>query len=290
MVFSQRNLVIGVISSTLLHFILIELNYFLGERAIKAVLQPVDVEYLYSGPVATALAQRSSHQTKPPKRLKLTIPLNLEPGSNSTFKDAGNSGVQNDDWTQSAPYAFKLLDSSGGLPRNQVVFITALWRKINQSIEDNPFLSEYGHTGQIFFRFDVDQNGKLDARSFHASGVDNVLKVIGARAIRKALRNEDGEIRSPRERVRIRARFTWSDYQTCASLGGIQNNFLSFCHYGVNKRKSFSKTETASTYLKAAWYGPGMFEEIDKYHRQKSRRETEFDPFQGYRTDPDWNL
>lgn len=268
-----------------------------------------------------------SRHVKSWNQLKLTVPLNLtppkesshakassdaslgiEPGTNTDrgaeASNAPNTTAQDgttnhpEDWKYSDAYTIHIFgmpqDASSpqgtGLPTKQIVFIADLWRKINQSIEDNPFLSEYGHTGQIFYRFDVDSRGRLDGRSFRASGVDNVLKVIGARAIRKALKNEDGQIRAPDKGLRLNARFTWSDYGNCAQLQGIQKNFLSFCHYSVNKRKSFSATEKTATYLNALKYGPGVFEEIGKYQREKARRDTQFDPFESYRRDPDWSL
>ena len=172
----------------------------------------------------------------------------------------------------------------------QISFAQSLWRAVDRNIEENPFLSEYNHTGQAFFRFMVDE-GKLVPGSLHASASDRILKVIAARALRSALDRDNEDVRWTTGSLWINARFSWSDYGACERLRGVDGNNLSFCHYAENKRKSFSVGEKTTTWLGALYqHGPWAYEDIQHYRRQERRRKSKFNPFEQYELDPDWNL
>lgn len=192
-------------------------------------------------------------------------------------------------WADSAAYEDGGPSAAQDLSAGQVDFIVSLWRMIDQYIEENPFLSEYAQTGRVFLRFDIDENGRLC--SMQASAPNRVLKVIAARAVRKAVRNETGDVHFPAERMSVQARFSWSSYQSCQNLRGHRGRYLSFCHYAENKRKKFTGGERAATWAGAIYNnGPWAYEEIKKYNREESRRKSKFNPFEEYERDPDWNL
>jgi hypothetical protein len=182
------------------------------------------------------------------------------------------------------------LDPYEGMAMPEVRFVRSLWREIDKSIVNSPYLSEYGHFGTVHLSFQVGTDGKLIETTLHAQAEDRVLKVIAARAIRKALLNEKGELSLPTQGMSIHTQFTWSDYQTCSSLRGSTKNYLSFCNYAEDKRKNFSGTEKAAAYLSALQYGFGAIDEIKKYKREEMRRNTHFNPFEEFERDPDWNL
>jgi len=190
------------------------------------------------------------------------------------------------------------LDSSGGisfdpygdLEMPEIRFVQSLWREIDKAIINPTYLSEYGHFGKVFFVFDVDPDGNLIESSIRVQAEDRVLKVIAARAIRKAVLNINGELPKPRHLTKISSTFVWSDYQTCKSHRGSGKNTLSFCNYAEDKRKRFTAGEKAATYVDALKYGFGAIEEIQKYNREEMRRNTQFNPFQEFERDPDWNL
>lgn len=192
--------------------------------------------------------------------------------------------------SESQPTANDFLNPYNGLEMPEIKFMQSLWREIDKSVVNSPYLSEYGHTGGVLFQFDVDLDGRLIESTLRAQAEDRVLKVIAARAIRKALLNEKRELMLTGKRITIHTHFLWSDYQTCAHYKGIQKTHLSFCNYAEDKRKNFSTSEKAGQYLSSLKYGFGAIDEIKKYKQEEMRQKTQFNPFQEYEQDPDWNL
>jgi hypothetical protein len=185
------------------------------------------------------------------------------------------------------------IDPTGGgeISKEQIHFLASLWRMIDQAIWDTDFLSEYAHVGQVFLRFEVNDEGQFESRSLTASALDRVLKVIAARAVRQAMKNETGDVHFPRQKTVINARFVWSSYEDCQEMNPIRKNFLNFCHHAESKVKSFSTGEKVGTYAAAIWnHGPWAAEDIKEYNHQQRRRQSEFDPFESLKRDPDWNL
>ncbi len=172
----------------------------------------------------------------------------------------------------------------------QIRFIKSLWHEIDQSIVESQYLSEYGHVGKVALSFEISPEGHLVESHFRAQAEDPILKVVAARAVRRALQNKNQNLVLPKTFTQVEAQFAWASYEACSSLKGTQRNFLSFCKYGENKQKNFTNGEKALTYMNAIKYGPGMFEEIKKYKRQQDHRKTQFDPFEEMRRDRDYNL
>ena len=53
-------------------------------------------------------------------------------------------------WFTPDSYATDPLRDFDGIETAQVRFVTSFWREIDKSIWSSPFLSEYGHAGQVF--------------------------------------------------------------------------------------------------------------------------------------------
>lgn len=229
--------------------------------------------------------QSSSHRTK-----RFFPALSYTSQLSSLGSQTTGSDQAADDWTSSWSYNQDGWSDYEGLNQHDIRFLSSLWNEIDKSIVNNPFLSEYGHIGKVYLKFEVDLDGQLIESSFKAHAEDNVLKVLAARAVRKVLKNETQELVFPKKKVLVQARFSWADYQACQQLRGTHKFFLSFCKYAEDKRKTFSTGEKIGTYLSAIPYGPGALEEIEKYNKEENRRNTQFDPFQSLRRDPDWNL
>lgn len=177
-----------------------------------------------------------------------------------------------------------------GMSGQDVRFATSLWTQIDQSIVESPYLSEYGHVGQVAFTFEISSEGKIVESRFRAKAADPILKVVAARAIRTAIQNENNELVFPKKAVRFQANFTWASLAKCKELRGIHQSTLNFCKLGADQRKSFTASEKAATYLGALRYGPGMIDEIKKYKRQEDHKNINFDPFESFRRDRDFDL
>lgn len=184
----------------------------------------------------------------------------------------------------------EILTQYRGINAQDIRFTTSLWKQIDQSIVESSYLSEYGHVGRVALTFEISSEGKIVEQHFKAQAEDPILKVVAARAIRFAIKNENNELEFPKKMVRFQANFAWTNLSECDRLRGIHQNTLSFCKYGEDKRKTFSTSEKVTTYLGALMYGPGVVEEIKNYNRQQDHKNIKFDPFESFRRDPDFNL
>lgn len=204
--------------------------------------------------------------------------------------NANHDQLKKPGWTDSQSYSLNAFTDYEGMDMGKIKFIKNLYHLIDNSIVDSPYISEYGHTGSVFLHFDVNADGTFVESSLSANADDGVLKVIAARAVRKAFNAEKEKLVTPNGKISIQARFSWSDNQACNNLKGTHQNYLSFCRFAKFQRKDFSKSEKTLTFLKSLAYGPGMVEEIEKYNKEERRRKSGFDPFEDLRRDPDYNL
>lgn len=269
--------------SIALHILLF--NLFTRVRLSSSpIAQPIAIEFKDSTGVDVSRAASRSPPASRAKALPLKslIPrLALNPPAHQDFtRDPDES-------TASMPSPGGT--GSGELSAPESRFIMTLWRMVDQYVEENPFLSEYNQTGKVTLRFDIDEQGQIS--NLRASTDSRVLKVIAARALRKAVVNETGDVRFPPKKMSIVADFHWTSYEMCRTRRGHSGNTLSFCHYAENKRKKFSSGERIGTWASAIYnYGPWAYEEIQKYNREERRRKAQFNPFRKYELDPDWNL
>lgn len=250
-----------------------------------------NIEVVFTGPV------KNSNQTKTPvarsqtSKSKAKI-MDFGLSTTKAVKDSFSSN-QNMDPNQALAEmegSPDIFDPYGGLEMPEIRFVQSLWREIDKAIVNPPYLSEYGHFGKVYFVFDVSAEGQLVEESIRVKAESRVLKVIAARAIRKAVLNINGELPKPRKLTKIFSTFSWTDYQTCTHLRGTGKNTLSFCNYAEDKRKRFTAGEKVATYLGALKYGFDAVDEIKKYNREEMRRNTQFNPFGEFERDPDWNL
>lgn len=232
----------------------------------------------------TAIRRRSHNHIKTLDLKTLTPRLRISP----SFKQQSEDDQPSIPWDETQAYdRLSVIDLDGGISAKEDAFIMRLWQLIDREIENNPFLSEYGHTGQVFLKFEI----RNFPKDFLASAQDRVLKVIAARAVRRALKKDSNELKFPKSLTVIQARFTWTNYEACTKLQGHRGHLLSFCHYAENKLKSFSRSEKIGTYTGAVLnHGPWAVQDIKEYNREQSHRKTHFDPFEELKRDPDWNL
>lgn len=294
MLLPNRKLRFAFAGSILIHAFVI-LLLALHSTNIETPPLPISVSFPSAeksgGP--TGGRSRSSNPRSSLQRLKKLptsefLPqFSLSPAKRSAAIDA----AETPQWSSDDRYNEVSLSSGGKMAAEEIRFIASLYQMIDQAIADNPYLSEYNHTGHVFFHFEVDADDHLDPRTFRASAKDRVLKVIAARAIRAAIRNPTGDVQFLHKRMVLNARFVWTDRASCPSFQGINDQFMSFCHYAENKRKSFSTGEKVKTFAGAIWKnGPWAVEEIQKYNREQRHRQADYDPFDDLRRDPDWNL
>ena len=214
-------------------------------------------------------------------------PVQLFPSYTAVLKKVRSRPVENFDEESSAG-KYPEFDSAGGLSMHQLGFVSSLWNEVDKAIVNSPYLSEYGHTGKVYLKFEVTPEGKIADSTLRVDAKDGVLKVIALRALRKALRNENKELRLPNQNIKLTAQFNWENYEICQRLKGTYRNSLNFCSYAENKLKNFTKKEKAMTYLSSLAYGFGALDEIEKYNREEMHSQNKFDPFEEYRRDPDW--
>lgn len=193
-------------------------------------------------------------------------------------------------WNYHESYTASDIDRFEGIPLKQTTYLKNIWTEINEAIPNSPYLYEYAQVGTVYLKFEVDQNGYLVSDSLRAEANNKVLKVFSARSVRKALRAENKDLIKPEQPTQIFVRFHWSDQTSCEKNTGINKNYLSFCRVSKSEKKSFSTGEKVGTYLSALQYGPGFFEEVEKYQKEENRRRTKFDAFQDLKLDPDWDL
>jgi hypothetical protein len=302
---AERRFAVALILSACVHALLV---WSLSRAAEPSLEKPQEITVVYAGPSEAAGGGAKTGETPAPEKRKsrrhkakvnpadiplsaLTPKWSMEPKEQNFTDDSDRSADETVAWKDTYAYDQIGLSDYEGLSAGQAGFIGALWNMINQYIEENPFLSEYNRAGRVFLRFEIDESGHLERRSFVASANDRVLKVIAARAVRRAIKNERGDITFTGERMVINARFVWTGYQACNNLRGFRGSYLSFCHYGENKAKTFTTAEKVGTYAGEIWnHGPWAYEEIQKYRAEERRRRSDFDPFEEYKRDPDWNL
>ncbi len=208
--------------------------------------------------------------------------------ADSSGKSTHSSYNGNSEWKESYFYLGDGMTDYNDISTPNVQFLQSFWQQVEINIENNPFLSEYGHVGTVFFQFNLNEKGELINETLKVSSMDSVLKVIAIRAIRKALLEQKFSL--PEKQVTLGMKFTWDSYETCPTLKGIHSYYLSFCHYAEYKMNRFTGTEKAQKYMSSLAYGFGAIDEIKKYNQEEYRRNTRFDPFEKYKNDPDWYL
>lgn len=229
---------------------------------------------------ASGRRQGHSHSTS----LKSLLPKSYL----STWQQVRNS-VPSETWADPETFRLNEMQKYSGLTTSDARFNTVLWRQIDQSIFNSPHLSEYGHVGVVYFQFSIEAGTHLTG--IKARAKDKVLKVLAARAIRKALKNETGELPALEKAKDFNAQFVWAAAKDCESQRGWIGNNLSFCHVAEDKRRKYTAGQKIGNAIGAIMqHGPWGIEEIQKYRKEEIRHKSNFDPFEEMQHDPDWNL
>lgn len=157
-------------------------------------------------------------------------------------------------------------------------------------------LSEYNHTGYVYFRFALQPDGQLRESSLGVQAEDAILKVRSIKALRAGIRKLQARgIRPEEDELWIGTRFSWIRRQDCWRQSKINGAFLSFCRHAVDARRDHSTAGRATRLANIALnpLGPGPFgfmEAYDNYQKENWRHDSDFDPFEKERRDPDFNL
>lgn len=177
---------------------------------------------------------------------------------------------------------------------NQWSYFQQVFQKIDEQLLFDSLLAQYGHFGNVYVEFEVDEQGHFVERGLKVTADDAILKVHALRALIKGLRES----------------FDKTKWNPTGKSQVFQAHF-SFMYekYGDNTKKqtAFAKpvlkfTRTTSekaipTNLKEQLLTGGVHYDLftvaerwQKYNKRKKLREQEFDPFSTYKSDPLYKL
>lgn len=196
-------------------------------------------------------------------------------------------------WKNSFAYGTTMADTAKYSARSG--FYGELHRRIDTNLLFDSILAQYGHFGNVYLMFAVQNDGSLVPNTLRAFAADGILKVRSAWAIRKGLK---GALEKPRQLEKpkelwITARFFWAEEDRCSQLAGANGPYLTFCRATSERKVEQGKL---GTFGYMASQGISVLEPtnaIDAYKRYKRKefRETaQFDPFIKERSDPDYFL
>lgn len=205
--------------------------------------------------------------------------------------DRPSNQMEREDLTDHQIYNDALVDILG--ENADWSFLKYLHQKIDHEIVFDSVLAQWNHFGTVFVEFWIDGQGLLMKDKIRVQADDPILKVHSMRALRRALVKPFEEIKqSQTGSLKVRAKFIYI-------YGDPDLNF--------EKQRTFSKKalifqratlekpipSNLTDHLASGGisYDPFlMYERWTKYNHKKSQLYTEFDPFKGYREDPDFNL
>lgn len=167
----------------------------------------------------------------------------------------------------------------------------SLWAAINRELKDDPLLSEYNQTGEIFISFALTKDGDLRPSSLRVNAPNPILKVRSMRALRRGIKNLSKHAPEiSKEEIWFSARFRFVDRHFCRSTKRVNGHFLSFCRHAVASRPDFSRGGRVARLAVMVTQPADVLEEYKKYKEQNWRYDSGFDPFESERRDPDYHL
>lgn len=174
-------------------------------------------------------------------------------------------------------------------------FYGELHRRIDTNLLFDTTLAQYGHFGNVYLMFAVQNDGSLVPNSLRAFAADGILKVRSAWAIRKGLKTaleKPQQLPKPKE-LWITARFFWAEEDRCGELSGANGPYLTFCRSTSDRKVEQGKLGAlgyvASKGINAL--DPTVAYDAYKTYKRKEFRDTaQFDPFTRERNDPDYQL
>lgn len=177
---------------------------------------------------------------------------------------------------------------------NQWSYFQQVFKKIDEQLLFDSLLAQYGHFGNVYVEFEVDEKGHFVQSGLKVTADDAILKVHALRALIKGLRES----------------FDKTKWNPTGKSQIFQAHF-SFLYekYGDNTKKQtafakpvlkFTRTtgeQTIPTNLQDHLLTGGIdydlfaaAERWQKYNKRKKLREQEFDPFSTYKSDPLYKL
>jgi hypothetical protein len=173
-------------------------------------------------------------------------------------------------------------------------FLGYLHERIDSHLLFDSLLAQWSHFGVVYVQFRVNRDGTLKNDNLKVVAEDDVLKVHVMRALRKAL----GVPIDPNKwLVGEDSLIIYSKFEFMQN--GPDWNRL--------KQKTFTKN--ALVFRRATMESPiptnlkdhllsggisydpfAMYDRWQKYNKKQYHKQTEFDPFESYRRDPDYNL
>ncbi|QLY25393.1 hypothetical protein [Bdellovibrio sp. KM01] len=177
---------------------------------------------------------------------------------------------------------------------NQWSYFQQVFKKIDEQLLFDSLLAQYGHFGNVYVEFEVDQKGHFVQSGLKVTADDAILKVHALRALIKGLRES----------------FDKTKWNPTGKSQIFQAHF-SFLYekYGDNTKKQtafakpvlkFTRTtgeQAIPTNLQDQLLTGGLdydlfaaAERWQKYNKRKKLRQQEFDPFSTYKSDPLYRL
>lgn len=210
----------------------------------------------------------------------------------SAKKKAFQGGDEQSDFKDSANYSLGS-DSFLG-ENNQWEFYRQVFERIDSHLLFDSLLAQYNHFGNVFIEFAVDAEGHFVEKRLKISSQDPILKVHAMRALRKALFEtfERGKWNPSGQVSILQAKFEFlqgDDIINAQKQKQFGKPVFVFKRATLEKPVSNDLAETlinAETIANPYLIG----ERLEKYNKKKRLRAGEFDPFQQYRSDPDYNL
>jgi len=232
----------------------------------------------------------SKKATKVAKQLMMGLKPQSFAYDREAYKGDPTHMVAHADFTDPATYDD--VDGMGSEFGEYGFFHKEIYRLVDTRLLYQSLLAQYKHRGWVYFKLDVDADGKIISESLRGSADDGILKVHSARAIRSALSEAINENKRPRKFARSTffLRFYYGPEgheQRCRA--GAKGLMLTFCRFA--SEKAVSKTLTEHVLTGGVHVNPFVtVERWQQYQAAKRRSWSDLDPFYDYRKDPDYNL
>ncbi|WP_413559119.1 hypothetical protein [Bdellovibrio sp. HCB209] len=278
-----------------LHVLLGCVVFFVSTKEETSTSDPIQFEIQE----ATPTKQFAGHGSAK----KVSSVGKLSKGSNLNLFGSGyiaDSKVHFDNGTErpTANYADNLNyigDADGFISDgNQWSYFEHVFKKVDEQLLFDSLLAQYGHFGNVYVEFEVDEQGHFVQRGLKVTADDSILKVHALRALIKGLRESFDKTKwNPTGKSQIfQAQFSFLQ----GSPGDNQIKQKAFAK-PVLKFTRTTAEKPIPTNLKEQLLTGGVHYELfsvverwQKYNKRKKLREQEFDPFSTYKADPLYNL
>ncbi len=284
----------GLVLSLLIHGLIGAMAAFVAFQEQKSAPQTVQIEVIEKAVPKSVAGLGQVHKGSQTQRNTKAQSPNLFGSGyviDSKIKPSDMERPESD-YTDHANY---IGDAEGFISDgNQWSYFQQVFQKIDEQLLFDSLLAQYGHFGNVYVEFEVDEQGHFVERGLRVTADDAILKVHALRALIKGLRETFDKTK-------------WNPTGK-SQIFQAQFSFL-YEKYGDNSRKQtafakpvlkFTRTtseKTIPTNLKEHLLNGGVdydlfaaTERWQKYNKRKKLREQEFDPFSTYKADPLYKL